>query len=99
MVKAQSVAGFQFGEAVSEEVPLGIGLREVQRPLVGVASLAVAAGAAEQVGVGRVEVAVVAEFEGVEYGQSGPGSVDRSGNESSVNLPGVPLARRFHDDW
>jgi hypothetical protein len=68
-----SVAGVQLSESFSKEAPLGVGLREVEGPLVGVAGVAVAARAARQVGVGRVEIAVMLELERVE--NCGPGGI------------------------
>ena len=62
--------GIELGELVLEVSSFDIGLREVERSLVRVASLVVTAGAPKQVRAGGVKVAVVIEFEGVDHGQA-----------------------------
>jgi hypothetical protein len=69
-----------------QEASLGVGLREIEGTLVGVACIAAAAGAPQDVGAGAMEVAVVVEVETVENGQSGVGSVDLGDGNGSVHL-------------
>jgi hypothetical protein len=90
-----------LGQPGGEEAPFRLGLREVERPAVGVASLGVAAGAALQLGLGGVEVPVVVEVKAVEDGQAGFWPVDLGHGDGPVHLnhrraclPGEGLVQR-----
>src|SRR6185437_5158972 len=75
-----------LGQPVCQEALLRLGLREVERPAVGLAGLAVAAGPSQEIGAGGVEVAVVVEVEAVENGQAGLGPVDLGHGDGPVHV-------------
>ncbi len=69
-----------------KEALFGLGLREVERPVVGVVGLTVPAGATQEAGTRGVKVSVVVEVEAVEDGQAGFGPVDLGHGDGPVHL-------------